>query len=581
MGHVEWQLAVLGPFSQLGGAGSQMGSPELLAASRRGHTLMVGMASSSGVCVERGELIAGRYELIKRLGRGAMGEVWAGRDRVLHRDVAVKMLVIDDGAHVDLPRRFEREAVAAAQIGHPNVVALHDRGVHEDLWFLVMERVEGVNLAEHIRDGGPMALARALQIAQDICSALTAAHQAHVIHYDIKPHNVMITPDGRVKVVDFGIAGFIQSAFTLARSSQLAPAGTPEYGAPEQFLAERGDARSDLYALGSVLFALLAGRPPFMGHSGLAIAQHKSLEDAPRLDALRPNLPPEVTQLVADLLERNPDRRPQTALEVCERLVGLRASLDGTPDIHDAMTATAGPRHVTIPPPIKREPAHGDAFEVAWTGQEPVTDYARPIWQASVSRPLAGISGAIWAADSVALAGAGAFPFGSTGENGVGDGLWGVLGVVWVIAMVGTLVGVAAVAIVIGAKRLHRRMLPNRTPWSLTVAPQGIVTTGSFGRTVTWERIQMVTVDRITSENAAYTYTGLHIRLVQKPKANSVYPAGWFYRNRPDTRWDGTLPLCVLGPLSEQQHSELTTALARHAGSRWRPGNRPPRPPRP
>ncbi|MFJ5546433.1 serine/threonine-protein kinase [Streptomyces sp. NPDC093225] len=531
--------------------------------------------------MERGELIAGRYELIKRLGRGGMGEVWAGRDQVLHRDVAVKMLVLDDGVHADLPRRFEREAVAAAQIGHPNVVALYDRGVHDDLWFLVMERVDGVDLAAHIRDGGPVAVPRALRIAQDICAALVAAHQAQIIHYDIKPHNVMITPDGRVKVVDFGIAGFIQSAFTLAGSSQLAPAGTPEYGAPEQFLTERGDARSDLYALGGVLFALLAGRAPFTGHSGLAIAQRKLVEDAPRLDALGRNVPPAVTQLVADLLERDPGRRPQTAVAVHERLVGLRASLNGAPGISGATTVTSGPHHIADPPPVLPpigRPPRGDSFEVAWTGREPVTDYARPVWQAAVSTPLAVISGATWAADSLALAGAGAFPFGAKGEDGVGDGLWGVLGVVWIIAMAGTLVGLAAVAVMTGAKRHHRRMLPNRTPWSLAVAPQGIVTTGSFGRTVTWDRIQMVTVDRITSGNAAYSYTGLRIRLVQKPKANSVCPTGWFYRSRPNTSWDDALPLCVLGPLSEQQYSELTKALARYAGSRWRPGNRPLRP---
>ncbi|MFC9760078.1 protein kinase [Streptomyces sp. NPDC056921] len=114
--------------------------------------------------MERGELVAGRYELLKRLGRGGMGEVWAGRDRVLRRDVAVKMLVLDEAMHADLPRRFEREAVAAAQINHPNVVALYDRGIHEDLWFLVMERVEGTDLGEHIRDGEPMDPARALGI---------------------------------------------------------------------------------------------------------------------------------------------------------------------------------------------------------------------------------------------------------------------------------------------------------------------------------------------------------------------------------------------------------------------------------
>ncbi|MFD8483909.1 serine/threonine-protein kinase [Kitasatospora sp. NPDC059673] len=178
--------------------------------------------------MERGKLIARRYELVKRLGRGGMGEVWAGRDRSLHRDVAVKLLALDDAPHPELALRFEREAVAAAQINHPNAVALYDRGVHEDALFLIMEKVEGATLAEHIRDESPMAPARALEIAHGICAALVAAHQAGVIHYDIKPHNVMITPEGHVKVVDFGIAGFIQTMFTVAGSSQLTPAGTPE-----------------------------------------------------------------------------------------------------------------------------------------------------------------------------------------------------------------------------------------------------------------------------------------------------------------------------------------------------------------
>ncbi|MFF2848830.1 serine/threonine-protein kinase [Streptomyces sp. NPDC058001] len=149
-----------------------------------------------------------------------------------------------------------------------------------------MEKVEGATLAEHIRDEGPMFLARALEFVHGICAALVAAHQAGVIHYDIKPHNVMITVDGQVKVVDFGIAGFVQTMFTVASSSHLTPAGTPEYGAPEQFLTERGDRRSDLYALGGVLFAMLTGRPPFTGHNALAVVRRKLDEDAPSLAAL-------------------------------------------------------------------------------------------------------------------------------------------------------------------------------------------------------------------------------------------------------------------------------------------------------
>ncbi|MFD3998910.1 serine/threonine-protein kinase [Streptomyces sp. NPDC058583] len=336
--------------------------------------------------MERGELIAGRYELEKRLGRGGMGEVWAGRDRRLRRDVAIKMLVLDDAVHADLPARFEREAVAGAQISHSNVVALYDYGTHEDLWFLVMERVKGATLAEHLHEDSFMEVARALKIAQEICAALIAAHHAQVIHYDIKPHNVMLTPDGTVKVVDFGIAGFIHNAFTLAHSSQLTPAGTPQYGAPEQFLAERGDARSDLYSLGSVLFALLAGRPPFTGHSALAIMRHKLDEDAPSLGMLRPDLPPAVTRLVAELLDRDPDRRPQTAVAVHEQLVRLQTipsdpDVPTEPDLSADPDASADPTATDVEPcgtilsPTRRLNTHEAPLETSWTGLKPITEY--------------------------------------------------------------------------------------------------------------------------------------------------------------------------------------------------------------
>ncbi|WP_406179173.1 protein kinase domain-containing protein [Streptomyces sp. NBC_01006] len=301
-----------------------------------------------------GELIAGRYELVKKLGRGGMGEVWAARDHSLRRDIALKLLDLGGAVHPDLPQRFEREAVAAAQINHPNVAALYDRGVHEDILFLVMEKVEGTTLTDRLHAGSSMTLARALEIGSEICAALIAAHRAQVIHYDIKPQNVMITQDGQVKVVDFGIAGFVQTAFSVARSSQLQPAGTVEYGAPEQFLAERGDERSDLYALGGVLFALLAGRPPFTGHNWLAVIRRKDEEEAPRLDVLRPGLLPEVTALVAELLRRDPGQRPQTARQVYDRLQQLRATLDPrdagrlTPPTTvappDSMSAKAAPR---------------------------------------------------------------------------------------------------------------------------------------------------------------------------------------------------------------------------------------------
>ncbi|MEU9836382.1 serine/threonine-protein kinase [Streptosporangium sp. NPDC048047] len=206
-----------------------------------------------------------------------MGEVWAGRDRNLHRDVAVKLLIRDDDASPDLLHRFEREAVAVAQINHPHVVSLYDRGVHDGLQFLIMEKIAGITLTHHIHDQAPMPTTRALEIAQEICAALVAAHRANVIHYDIKPSNVMIGADGHIKVIDFGIAGFTHAhTFTVVPTTMLSPVGTALYGAPEQFLDQRGDERSDLYALGSVLFALLTGNPPFGEGGPLSVGRHRN-----------------------------------------------------------------------------------------------------------------------------------------------------------------------------------------------------------------------------------------------------------------------------------------------------------------
>ena len=278
--------------------------------------------------MQRGELFAGRYEIITRLGRGGMGEVWSARDRNLRRDVAVKLLFLDDAGAGDAVRRFEREAVAAAQISHPNVAVVYDRGVQDGVLFLVMERIDGTTLSQTLRDGTALPVPEALRIAARICDALLAAHKAGVIHYDIKPHNVMLAADGTVKVVDFGIAGFVHSQFTVARTSQLAPAGTPEFGAPEQFLDERGDERSDLYALGGVLFFMLTGRPPFQGRNGIAVMLRKRDEPAPRIDELTPNVPQALTELVVELLERDAARRPQTAAEVSARLAAIEKEIE-------------------------------------------------------------------------------------------------------------------------------------------------------------------------------------------------------------------------------------------------------------
>ncbi|MEV5385632.1 protein kinase [Streptomyces sp. NPDC052721] len=495
--------------------------------------------------MELGELIAGRYELLKRLGRGGMGEVWAARDRTLHRDVAIKLLDLDGAGHPELPQRFEREAVAAAQINHPNVVALHDRGVHEDMLFLVMEKVEGATLSEHIYTEQPIPLARALEIAGGICTALAAAHQAHVIHYDIKPQNVMLTPDGRVKVVDFGIAGFVQATFTVARSSQLTPAGTVEYGAPEQFLTERGDERSDLYALGGVLFAMLARRPPFTGHNGIAVMRRKLDEEAPRLDSLRPDLPTQLTALVAELLQRDPDRRPQSAQQVHERLRQLQAAFDptneGTSDL---------PTTVVQPPrtgATQQPPGADGPFSISWTGKEPKSAYSdtRPlrarIITFAILLPVAMVGGFILVAKGIARA-----------PHAEGLGIAGLFLILFGMFM---LLGLLT-------------NIPDKSAWSLRVGPLGIRTTkGLTKHEYLWNQVQTFAIEEVVSSTYRCS-AGLHVKFAKGSKSrNQLRPPGWPYGQDVLLR-NGMVPVCVLGPMTDQQRTALKEALARYGQSK-------------
>lgn len=530
--------------------------------------------------MERGELIAGRYELVKRLGRGGMGEVWAARDRTLHRDVALKLLDLDGAIHPDLPQRFEREAVAAAQINHPNVVSLHDRGVHEDMLFLVMEKVEGAMLTEHIHAETPMSLASALEIASGICAALVAAHRAHVIHYDIKPHNVMLTPDGQVKVVDFGIAGFIQTAFTLARSSQLTPAGTPEYGAPEQFLTERGDERSDLYALGGVLFALLTGQPPFTGHHAMAIMRRKLDEDAPRLDSLRPKLPPALGELVAELLDRDPAQRPASAGEVHERLGLIRTSLGTTipSPVSDVMPGPSVPDRVAAPTaPTRRLPEDVAPFEVSWSGNEALSTYANRMHKHSWK----GLATLTAVSALVSVMGFSLAP-GLRSEKLPGEdmspGGW--------FSFVGFVAAMFAVSLAIPAVgRLYgERLLARRAGWGLYVGPHYLATTSITGRReFTWDKVKRVTITEIQPQygnfeeltgSGKYLYTGVHIRTQSSADGpETLIPAGWPYPwpGSVARREDGQFAICVLGPMPEEQRTGLIQALARYGGEKWQP----------
>ncbi len=275
----------------------------------------------------------GPYEILDPIGAGAMGEVYRARDERLQRDVAVKILPDSSIADPERLRRFELEARAAGRLNHPNILAIHDVGTHNGTPYLVSELLEGQTLRERL-DSGPLPVRRAVELAIQIAEGLAAAHEHGITHRDLKPENVFLTREGRIKILDFGLAKLtrpegagvregISLAGSLTGTGMIL--GTAGYMAPEQVLGEHADHRSDLFAFGTILYEMLSGRRAFKSGSGVeTMAAILNAEPDP-MPSDRSDVPPALDRIIRHCLEKDPARRFQTAQDL---IFNLNAALD-------------------------------------------------------------------------------------------------------------------------------------------------------------------------------------------------------------------------------------------------------------
>ncbi|SFG35063.1 serine/threonine protein kinase [Planifilum fulgidum] len=272
-----------------------------------------------------GRKLGGRYEILYRVGGGGMAVVYKAKDLLLNRYVAIKVMNESLSNDTEFIRRFSREAQAAASLSHPNVVNVYDVGREGHIHYIVMEYVEGPTLKEYIQESGPLPPEEAVYIATQICDALAHAHDNQIIHRDIKPHNILLGYNGRVKVTDFGIARAATSSTITQTGSVM---GSVHYFSPEQARGGVIGEKSDLYSLGIVMYEMVTGELPFDGDSAIGIALKHLQEQAVEPRQLRPDLPDDVNRVILKALEKDPNQRFASARAMMQELQYILHGMD-------------------------------------------------------------------------------------------------------------------------------------------------------------------------------------------------------------------------------------------------------------
>lgn len=298
-----------------------------------------------------GELIAGRYDLEELVGSGGMSSVYRAHDRLLERTVALKILheqFTRDDAYVE---RFRREARAVAQLAHPNIVTVIDRGEQDGRQFIVFEYVDGMNLKELMTQEGPVSPREAIELALQVARGLSFAHENGLVHRDVKPQNVLLDGDGRAKVTDFGIAHAVDVDGMTITGTVM---GTSNYIAPEQARGQPVDEQTDVYSLGCVIYELLAGEVPFEGDNFVAVAMQHVNDPVPSVRDVRPDVPPRLDWAVQTAMAKDHDERFDSMAEFAAELEACHEDLDGNEGATVVVPPRMRPRQASRTPARKQ-----------------------------------------------------------------------------------------------------------------------------------------------------------------------------------------------------------------------------------
>ncbi len=316
-------------------------------------------------------LLAQRYELRHLLGRGGMAYVYRAYDTVLERPVAVKVLRAEYARDTQFRERFRQEATAAARLSHPNIVTVYDFGYDHDNLFIVMEFVPGQTLKALLSTRAPLPVEETIALAIQACAGLGYAHRVGLVHCDVKPQNLLVTPDGRLKVADFGIARARAAVHSQAQATVVW--GSPQYFSPEQASGKPPVAASDVYALGVVLYEMLTGRLPFLADDPQELVRlHRDAPPVPP-SVYRPDIPEKLEQIILTTLAKEPSRRYRTADQLGRVLLAFRETTTDAPAETAPAAPPAPPPPDIAPAPQPAPPPPEEALEDPLTGMDWVT----------------------------------------------------------------------------------------------------------------------------------------------------------------------------------------------------------------